>query len=78
VVVVMPSEALAKAEIATLGSRSGRRCLAHGLRLSGPLGSGPARPKRRSEDLAWGESTRPTCYAAWGEWLSLIGPQRPA
>jgi hypothetical protein len=31
VVVVMPSEALAKAEIATLASRSGRRCLAHGL-----------------------------------------------
>jgi hypothetical protein len=40
VVVVMPSEALAKAEIATLASRSGRRCLADGLRLSGPLGSG--------------------------------------
>jgi hypothetical protein len=39
VVVVMPSEALAKAEIATLTSRSGRRCLSHGLRLSGPLGS---------------------------------------
>jgi hypothetical protein len=31
VVVVMPSETLAKAEIATLASRSGRRCLAHGL-----------------------------------------------
>jgi hypothetical protein len=30
-VVVMPSEALAKAEIAKLASRSGRRCLAHGL-----------------------------------------------
>ncbi len=40
VVVVMPSEALAKAEIAALASRSGRRCLADGLRLSGPLGSG--------------------------------------
>ncbi|MHB8233708.1 MAG: hypothetical protein ACYDHT_03555 [Solirubrobacteraceae bacterium] len=40
VVVVMPSEALAKAEIATLGSRSGRRCLADGLRRSGPFGSG--------------------------------------
>jgi hypothetical protein len=45
VVVVMPSEALAKAEIATLASRSGRRCLAHGLRLS--VGSGP-----RSRDYA--------------------------
>jgi hypothetical protein len=39
-VVVMPSEALAKAEIATLASRSGRRCLSHALRLSGPFGSG--------------------------------------
>jgi hypothetical protein len=39
-VVVMPSEALAKAEIATLASRSGRRCLSHALRLSGPGGSG--------------------------------------
>jgi len=39
-VVVMPSEALAKAEIAALASRNGRRCLADGLRLSGPLGSG--------------------------------------
>jgi hypothetical protein len=39
-VVVMPSEALAKAEIATLTSRSGRRCLSHALRLSGPGGSG--------------------------------------
>jgi hypothetical protein len=44
VVVVMPSEALAKAEIATLASRSGRRCLAHGLRLSGVGGSGPRSP----------------------------------
>ena len=41
-VVVMPSEALAKAEIATLASRSGRRCLSHALRLSGPGGSGYA------------------------------------
>ena len=40
VVVVMPSEALAKAEIATLASQSGRRCVAQGLRLSGPFGSG--------------------------------------
>ena len=40
VVVVMPSEALAKAEIATLAARSGRRCLAHGLRDSGVV-SGP-------------------------------------
>jgi len=39
-VVVMPSEALAKAEIATLASRSGRRCLANGLRESGVV-SGP-------------------------------------
>jgi hypothetical protein len=39
-VVVMPSEALAKAEIAKLASRSGRRCLSHALRLSGPVGSG--------------------------------------
>jgi hypothetical protein len=37
-VVVMPSEALAKAEIATLAARSGRRCLAHGLRDSGIVG----------------------------------------
>jgi hypothetical protein len=43
VVVVMPSEALAKAEIA-LASRSGRRCLAHGLRRVGVGGSGPRSP----------------------------------
>jgi hypothetical protein len=41
-VVVMPSEALAKAEIAKLASRSGRRCLSHALRLSGHGGSGYA------------------------------------
>jgi hypothetical protein len=41
-VVVMPSEALAKAEIATLASRSSRRCFAHILRQSGPGGSGYA------------------------------------
>ena len=39
VVVVMPSEELAEDEIAALGSRSGRVCLAHGLRRGG-LGEG--------------------------------------
>jgi len=38
-VIVMPNEALAKAEIATLRSRSGHVCMAHDLRSSG-LGSG--------------------------------------
>jgi hypothetical protein len=38
-VVVMPSEELAEDEIAALGSRSGRVCLAHGLRRGG-LGEG--------------------------------------
>jgi len=40
VVIVMPSEALAKAEIATLPSPSGRACMAHDLR-SAFLPSGP-------------------------------------
>jgi hypothetical protein len=35
-VVVMPNEALAQAELASLWTRSGRSCLAHMLRLSGP------------------------------------------
>ena len=38
-VIVMPSDALAKAEIATLRSPGGRACMAHDLRSSG-LGSG--------------------------------------
>jgi hypothetical protein len=45
IVVVMPSEALAKAEIAALASRAARRCLAHGLREApGIAGSGPRSP----------------------------------
>ncbi|HTB50486.1 MAG TPA: hypothetical protein VK701_05865 [Solirubrobacteraceae bacterium] len=39
IVIVMPSDALAKAEIATLQSPSGRACMAHDLRSSA-LGSG--------------------------------------
>jgi len=42
-VIVMPSEALAKAEIATLPSSSGRACMARGLRSSF-LPSGPNAP----------------------------------
>jgi hypothetical protein len=40
VVVVMPSEALARAEIAALASGAARRCLAHGLRREGTGGNG--------------------------------------
>jgi hypothetical protein len=43
-VVVMPSETLAKAELATLVSRSGRACVAHDLRLSGLGSGGPHAP----------------------------------
>jgi hypothetical protein len=44
VVIVMPSEALAKAEIANLTKRSGRACLAHGARLASIGGQGPGAP----------------------------------
>ncbi|MFI4992094.1 MAG: hypothetical protein ACHQCH_00565 [Solirubrobacterales bacterium] len=44
VVIVMPSEALAKAEIATLRSPSGRTCMAHDLRSSGLGTGGPDSP----------------------------------
>jgi len=40
-VVVMPSETLAKAEIATLASRSGRACVADDLRIPGLRSVGP-------------------------------------
>jgi hypothetical protein len=43
-VIVMPSEALAKAEIATLRSRSGRSCRARDLRSSGLGSGGPGSP----------------------------------